>query len=274
MRSRWHAIGLSMITAVLPLLGWLSTVIVGLVCLRHGAAAGALVLMWTTLPIGVAFYYVGDPTAALWLVGTFVMALALRESLSWEIVLICAVIFAGLGAVIFEFTAQGLMATFVEFYMEYLRQVDAGLVITEEQAKTLLLSAYGVFQAYAMVVLLIIARWSQSALYNKGGFRQEFHQLRLSPIVSSSIVALILVCYTFSEVLGRWLPLLTVPLVFAAIGFIHWLVTNKELSKNWLGGFYASLIVLLQLVYPFLLSLAVMDSWFNIRNRIQTIQKD
>jgi len=32
--------------------------------------------------------------------------------------------------------------------------------------------------------------------------------------------------------------------------------------------------LLFQIVYPFLASFALMDSWFDIRNRIETIQKD
>ena len=120
----------------------------------------------------------------------------------------------------------------------------------------------------------MIARWCQSALYNPGGFGTEFHQLRLSPAVSGSIVLAMAVCYMFGDQLGRWLPLLTVPLVFASIGLVHWLIANRGLSKNWVAGFYGSLVLLFQIVYPFLASLALMDSWFDIRNRIETIQKD
>jgi hypothetical protein len=78
----------------------------------------------------------------------------------------------------------------------------------------------------------------------------------------------------FGDQLGRWLPLLTVPLVFASIGLVHWLIVNRGLSKTWVVGFYGSLALLFQIVYPFLASFALMDSLFDIRNRIETIQKD
>lgn len=263
-----------MLAAILPLMGWLTTVIVALVCLRLGASAGAMVLVWALLPVGVAMYYVGDPSPMIAMVGTFFMAVLLRQTLSWELVLIAAVFLAAVGAFIFEIGAAAILERFAAFYVEYLAQIDSSLVMAPEQAQTILLGFFALGQAFAMVVMLIIARWCQSALYNPEGFGKEFRALRLSPAVSSGLVAAMLVCYLFNEALGRWLPLLTVPLVFAAIGLTHWVVKTKEMSGNWLAGFYISMALLFQLIYPFLASVALMDSWFNIRNRIQTIQKD
>lgn len=274
MRSRTHAIGTSMVAAFLPLLGWLSTVVVALVCLRQGVAAGSLILLWTFLPIGIGLYVVGDPSPALALVGTFLMAAMLRQAMSWELVLIACVIFSAMGTIVFELTAAGILEKFVEYYLEYLGRVDASLAVSPQEAKNLLLGFFSMGQAFAMVVMLIIARWCQSALYNPGGFRKEFHQLRLSPVVSAVIVAGMLACYVFSDQLGRWLPLLTVPLILAALGLVHWVFASRNMSKSWVAALYAGLIMLFQLVYPFLASLALMDSWFNVRNRLQTIQKD
>ena len=274
MRGSAYATALSMVAAALPLLGWLSTVIVALVCLRTGIAAGSMILLWTMLPVGVAFYFVGDPSPMIALLGTGIMAMLLRQTRSWEWVLLASVVFAGVGALIFEFSAAGILDRFVQFYIDYLAQVDASVVVDPADARKLLMSFFALGQAYSMVIMLIIARWCQSALYNPGGFRTEFHQLRLAPAVSGSIVLAMAVCYMFSDQLGRWLPLLTVPLVFASIGLAHWLMASRELSKNWVAGFYGSLVLLFQIVYPFLASLALMDSWFDIRNRIKTIQKD
>ena len=125
-----------------------------------------------------------------------------------------------------------------------------------------------------MLLMLVIARWCQSALYNPQAFSKEFHGIRLSPAVSATMVGAMLVCFVFPEQLGRWLPILTVPLVFAALGLAHWWFAYKKISNNWVVGFYSALVLLSQLVYPFLASLALMDSWFDIRERIRTIQED
>ena len=98
MRGSAYATALSMVAAALPLLGWLSTVIVALVCLRTGIAAGSMILLWTMLPVGVAFYFVGDPTPMIALLGTGIMAMLLRQTRSWELVLLASVVFSGVGA--------------------------------------------------------------------------------------------------------------------------------------------------------------------------------
>ena len=267
-------IATSMIAAVVPFLGWLSTVIVTLVCLRQGAAAGGFVLLWTLLPVGVGLYLVGDPSPLIALLSTFVLATLLRQTMSWELVLLASVVLAALGTLIFELTASGVLERVAEYYVEYLSQVDASLTIDPAEAKTLLLGFFGMGQAYAMLILLIIARWCQSALYNPGGFQKEFHQLRLSPMSSAAVVAAMIICFMFDELLGQWLPLLTVPLIFAALGLVHWLIASRALSSRWVVALYTCLVLLFQLVYPFLASLALMDSWLNVRNRLQTSQKD
>lgn len=270
MRSRLHAIGASMVAGVLPLLGWLSLVIVALVCLRQGAMAGSLVLLWTLLPFGVQTYMVGDPTI-ISLVGVFVLAALLRTTLSWEIVLLAAVVYAAIGGLLFEFIG---LEKFLVVYTTYMEQLNLTIGLTESEWKTVVPASITLMVAYAMVLMLILARWCQSALYNPGEFRKEFHQIRLSPIPGGVLLAGLVACYSFEGVLGRWLPLLTVPLVIAALGVVHWMMDWRKLSTNWVTGFYIGLVFFGQLVYPFLISLGLMDSAVDLRKRLQTIQKD
>ena len=125
-----------MVAAALPLLGWLSTVIVALVCLRSGIAAGSLILLWTLLPVGVAFLFRWRSLANDSLVGTFIMAMLLRQTLSWELVLVASVVFSAAGALIFEFSAAAILDRFVQFYIDYLAQLDASVVIEPDQARS------------------------------------------------------------------------------------------------------------------------------------------
>ena len=274
MRGRAYAICMSMISAALPLMGWLSAVIVALVCLRTGVAAGFLVFLWTMLPVGFIFYISGDPSSIVALIGVFVMAVLLRQSLPWEFVLIASVIFSAFSALIFESIASGLIDRFVQFYIGYVSQVDASVSVDSHEAKKALIGLFATSQAIFMVAVLIVARWCQSALYNPGGFRKEFHYLRLSPLVSGSILLAIGLCFLLNESWGSWLPLLMVPLVFASLGLAHWWIQTKNLSTNWLVGLYGSLLLLFQIVCPFLASFALMDSWLDIRSRFETVQKD
>jgi hypothetical protein len=268
MRGRRYAIGASMVGASIPLLNWLSTAIVGLVVLRKGAAEGSIVLLWALLPLGIAVYFVGDPMPVIALVGTAIMAYILRVTLSWELAIAVAVIASAIGSLVFEYTAADLLVMLVEFYVELSKQNS--IEVSSEVARTAIVGIYARGQACGMCALLVLARWWQSQLYNPGGFQKEFHQIRLTPWFSTGVVVAMIFSFVFDDQLGRWLPLLTVPLVFSGIALVHWTFGFRKMSVNWVIAFYLLLIILSNLIYPILASLALMDSYLNLRQRIQT----
>ena len=270
MRSRAHAIGTSLVAGVLPLLGWLSLVIVALVYLRQGLMAGSMVLLWTMLPFGIQTYIVGDPTV-LSLVGIFLLAGLLRLTLSWEMVLMMAVFYSAIAGLLFELVA---LDKFLSVYSDYLEILEMPVALTATELRVVIANSVMILVAYGMIAMLLLARWCQAALYNPGGFKKEFHQIRLSPVAGAIILIALIACYSLDDLLGRWLPLLTVPLVIAALAFVHWLMASRQLSTRWIVGFYFTLLLFGQLVYPFLILLGLMDSALNLRNRLQPIQKD
>ena len=270
MRSRAHAIGISLVAGVLPLLGWLSLVIVALVCLRQGLMAGSMVLLWTMLPFGIQTYIVGDPTV-LSLVGVFLMAGLLRRTLSWEMVLMMAVFYSAIAGLLFELVA---LDKFLSVYSAYLEILEMPAALTATELRIVIANSVMILVAYGMIAMLLLARWCQAGLYNPGGFKKEFHQIRLSPVAGGITLIALIACYSLDDMLGRFLPVLTVPLVIAALGFVHWLMAFRELSTRWIVGFYFTLLLFGQLVYPLLICLGLTDSTLNLRNRLQPTQKD
>ncbi|MBQ62859.1 MAG: hypothetical protein CMQ19_12400 [Gammaproteobacteria bacterium] len=274
MRGRSHAVGATLVSTSLPLLNWLGTAIVSLVILRKGPLEGLMVLMWALIPLGIALYLVGDPSPVIAMLGTALLACVLRVTASWEVTLAIAVLVSGAGSLVFELSATEVLAAIVEWYLEYSRQLATELHQTGEptfgEAKSAIMGFFAMGQAYAMLAFLVLARWWQSELYNPGGFGKEFRQLRMSPLLSAVLVFMMLICFAFDEYLGRWIPLLTVPLIIPALAFIHWLIGSRKLSGNWVFGFYMLLAVMFQVVYPLLASLALMDSWFDLRTRFQS----
>ena len=63
-------------------------------------------------------------------------------------------------------------------------------------------------------------------------------------------------------------PLCSVPLVFAGIALVHGLVAAQRLGRFWLVGLYVTLVLFMQLVYPLLMVLAIVDSLFDFRGRV------
>jgi len=274
MRGRNYAIGVAVVSGSLPLLNWLCSAIVGLVILRKGLLEGLLVLLWALIPMGLAVYYFGDPSSVIALIGTAMLAYVLRVTVSWEVTFALAVVISVVGSLIFEQMGAEVLADIVEFYMGYVAQIAAELQTTDElsyeAAQTFIMGFFAMGQAYSMLLFLILARWLQSQLYNPGGFKKEFHQLRLSPLMSGILIALLLICFVFNEQLGRWIPVLFVPLVMMALSLVHWMMSYRKLTGPWVFGFYILLLLLFQVIYLLLASLALMDSWFNLRARIQS----
>jgi hypothetical protein len=59
-----------------------------------------------------------------------------------------------------------------------------------------------------------------------------------------------------------------VPLVFAAIALLHGLVAQGRLAKFWLVGLYITLLLFMQLIYPLLVVLAIVDGLIDFRGRL------
>ena len=270
MRSRAHAIGTSLLAGILPLLGWLSLVIVALVCLRQGVMAGSIVLLWTILPFSVQTYMFGDPNLFS-LFGIFCLAGLLRIKPSWEVVLMVAVVYSICAGLIFEWQ---VLEKFLAVYSVYFDRLQMPEAFTARELEMLVVNSVVMLVAFGMIAMLFLARWCQAALYNPGGFRKEFHQIRLSQTAGIIFLLALIISYVFDDLLGRWLPVLTLPLVIAALSLVHFLIAVKQLSTRWLVAFYLTLLLFGQLLFPLLIFLGLLDSALNLRTRLQPIQKD
>jgi len=120
---------------------------------------------------------------------------------------------------------------------------------------------------FAALPCLLLARWWQALLYNPGGFREEFHQLRLGPIVALACLVCGLFHYYQGQDSASWGTVFFLPLEVAGIGLVHWLVARRGLGSQWLVIFY----ILLLFVAPLrgvIAVLAVLDSVLNLRGRV------
>ncbi len=274
MRGRTQAIGVAVAGAVIPFLNWLSIAAVSLVVLRKGMAEGAQVMLWASLPLLMVFYLVQDITPLVFLFGTVTLAYILRTTVSWEFTLLAVVPIAVVGILLFQFTAGEVVEQFVEMYLEFLKDLQkqaangsAVVIPSAAAARQALFGYMAMGFAISMLAFLTLARWWQSVLYNPGGFQKEFHGLRLSTAVSTGLVVAMLVCVGIDG-MQRWMYVLMVPLMMVGLGFVHWFIAQRQLSVGWLVSFYF-IAILLQL-FPALAFIALMDSWFDLRNRFRS----
>ncbi|MCO8162727.1 hypothetical protein NJC38_11170 [Pseudomonas sp. 21LCFQ010] len=275
MRGRMQATFVVVGCAALPLLFWLSAAAGCLVLLRRGFSDAAGILAWALLP-ALAWWYFGEPRTAMVLVGSLGLAMVLRASESWARVLLASVAWGLMYAVILGAVFREPIELLSQEIQKHLPTMLAGLyeqMSVEERARLGSLIApvlNGLIAALLQIVsvlTLMLGRYWQALLYNPGGFGREFRAVRLSPIPMLVLVVAMLVGPNFGPHMAMLTPLCSVPLVFAGLALVHGLVAEKRLGKFWLVGMYVALLLVMQLIYPLLVVLAIVDSLIDFRGR-------
>lgn len=275
MRGPVQAGGVAAVTTAVPFLFWIGAAVVGLVILRLGFARGLSIGLWALLPALAWSFAGGDPTSLAVLLHVALMAHVLRSTFSWERALVAASSLALLTGMLLPTLFPGLLeqlvAAGVSFYEQYNAQVAQEMGADLEVAIRNLMNASlaGTFLACAIGVTML-ARYWQAALYNPGGFREEFHGFRLRPMTAGLLgAAIVLAPMTgLNPVLIAWVAGL--PLLIAAIALVHGVVGLKGKGGFWLVIFYGSLVLLGPTVMLLLLVMAFVDSWLDIRGRIKS----
>lgn len=274
MRGPLQAGGVAAVTTVVPLLFWVGAAVIGLVILRLGIRQGLSIGLWALMPALGWAVYGQDPTSLVVLLQVMLMASILRTSMAWEKALLSGAFLAILSGlmlpVMYPALLNDLVQTGVSFYEQYNAEVarslgsDLELIIRD----TMNASMAGTYFATAVGMTMLARAW-QAGLYNPGGFRKEFHALRLSP----AIAVVCAVTMVMGPVLGLNSMLLAwaagTPLFIAALGLVHGVVGRKQLSGNWLVMFYLALVLLGPSLMLLLLVLAFVDSWLDIRGRMK-----
>ncbi len=274
MRGPKQAMILAIVFACIPMLFWVSAAIISLVVLRRGAAEGLKLLAWAALP-GIAWAAMGQFSTIIGLTTTVTLALILRQTVSWQKTLLALLPAGALIALVLAQLAPQQITLISDLVMTFIRDYvqQAGQSTDDLVAGLRPLVEYGVigvvawFNLVSCILGLVLARSWQSHLYNQGGFREEFHRIRLPLTVAMGLLAFTLVGATFVPFLLVLVPAATLPLLVAGLSMIHGLVGMRQLGSFWLVGFYILLIFVTQLAYPVIVLTACLDSLFDFRAR-------
>lgn len=255
--------------SIIPLLFWVAAAIIGLVVLRRGVKAGLPVLAWGCLPTLILWAYQGDATALMVLIDVTLLAWLLRETMSWSWVLIVG----SFAAVISTLLQPLLMPDMLNAVTALIQRV-----LTSESVKVpekaiifhQAVVALSIIQVMIAIASLFLARKWQAGLYNPGGLRKEFHQLRM-PIAFSLVLGAMVLA---GESLGGSFLVLSqaaIPaLVLPGIALVHGVLAKKRIGIVGLIAFYLVGFFVLNVYFAnILITLSVIDSFVNIRERIQ-----
>jgi hypothetical protein len=235
------------------------------------------VLALGLLPALIWWLYSDDPRALLVLLGSASLALVLRASESWNRVLLVSIAMGVVFSVVLgmafgpqiEMLAQALIKVMPSLLGDVYQQMSV-----DEQARfaslitPILTGLIAALLQIVSVLSLIVGRYWQALLYNPGGFGREFRAVRIPLGPAMLLLAGMVVSPNLGVQMSMLVPLCSVPLVFAGLALIHGLVAQKRLAKFWLVGLYVTLLLFMQLIYPLLVVLAIVDSLIDFRGRL------
>ena len=274
MRGPKEAMGLAVVFACIPMFYWVSAAIIALVVLRRGTDAGLKILAWAVLP-GIAWAAMGQFATIIGLTATTVFALILRQTVSWPKTLLALLPVGALIALALAQLAPQQIALISDMVMNlfhgYLKSTETTMDDLPPRLKPLVeycvIGVLAWFNLVSCILGLVLARFWQAQLYNPGGFRKEFHRIRLPAIVAMGLLTFTIVGASFVPFLLVIVPVATLPLLVAGLALVHGLVGIKKMGSFWLVGLYALLIIVTQLAYPVIVLTACLDSVFDFRAR-------
>ncbi len=126
-----------------------------------------------------------------------------------------------------------------------------------------------------LVATLLLGRWWQAALYNPGGFGEEFRALAVPRWISpvGAFVALALLAARFTETKAGLAEdvLLVLVILFAVQGLavLHAGCAAKALGRGWMIGTYVLLGLVPHVVIPVLATTGIADMMVDFRRRIR-----
>lgn len=265
MHGRRQAIIVVVLTGLFPLVYCLSAAVVGLVNLRKNATEGLIILLWSLLPAAL-LWMAGDNTPMVLMLSITILAQTLKYFESWSKVAMMGTV---LGILI------QLSLVWQEAYVVQLTSIVEEIIFIQQsqgvivdysanELVSLLLGFYGAYHFATIIMCLILARWWQAVLYNPGGFKTEFHQLRLEPGFAILLTGFIFAALAGVPPLSNWLLIMLIPPLLGGLALMHYLVAFKKLGL--IGVIMVYFLALF--VSPMVIFLGLIDSIINFRKRI------
>lgn len=275
MRGRSQALLVVLIAASSLMFSWIGAAVLALVILRKGVESGAWLLLWALLPAGALLMVFGDSGPLMNLVGTAVLAVVLRSTVSLPVTMVAGAaigVATGLAMVTFGGDALNQMEVLLTEFLGNLEQQlgsgekDAVAVELHKPSALQIAGMLGLINAMGSSLCLLLARWWQAELYNPGGFGQEFKALLLPPAITLSLMVFAIGLFSSGMDYRTWAGIFVVPLTFAGLALVHARAALRGQGSGWLTGFYL-LWLFFDPVKLIVVFVAIADSWLNFRQR-------
>ena len=273
MRGRWQALGVAVLGSGSLLFGWVSAAAIALVTLRNGSAAGGWLTLWAILPAIIIAAISGDTGSVLLLLGTFSLAVILRESVSLSLAVMASVPLALLGGAALTLFNGVFLQELVATFNQALAQLEQELV--QGEAAERVFNAVSVPQVAALLATgnaviallsLLLGRYWQASLYNPGGFGEEFRALRLPVGAVLLMASMALILWWMGSDWRVWSAVVVLPLTLVGFSLLHAFAKRAGKGVTWLTLMYALWIVLDPVKWLWV-GCVVIDAFADVRGR-------
>lgn len=289
MRGRSQAALVAAVAAILSLLAppvlILGGAAVALVTLRRGGSEGLLAIILASLgtavlalPVFATLIPVAGIVFLFWL-PLWLLAITLRNSISLAWTLQVSAVLGGLMVASFYLLLDDPGSWWLGVLNEVFRPVlkEADLNIDEAALNELMTVLAPLMPGLmatnllaSLLFALLLGRWWQALLYNPGGFRNEFHQLRLGrqiAVIALSVIGLALIIDV--PLLINLALILGLIYALQGVALVHGMAGKADLAWGWLAGFYVLLIIALPQLVILLCLMGIVDAWVDLRARIK-----
>lgn len=278
MRGRSQALVFVIIALLTSPLIWpnsiLAAAVLGLVTLRAGTKNGVQLWFWGLLPALALLLMLGNFMPMLLITVVLVGALVLRQTVSWSYALMSLTATGLFASLVLEWVAQDSLNVYVELIEKLLADLKQQLADPEVQkalpdtiSTAFIAGMFGVVLNVCSFLALTLARYWQAGLYNPGGFRQEFHNLRLGRTWLVITLLLLALFFQLGNQYLTWVWIVLFPMLIAGVALFHAVAMHKKLGKHWYVIFYCVLL-LGDLPKLILVALALADSLWDIRSKL------
>jgi hypothetical protein len=201
------------------------------------------------------------------------LAMVLRTTVSLSAAILASVAVGVVTGLALLALGDQLLELLVAFFAEFLgnleqqlSQGDAEAVVLNRPTALQLAGMLGAISAVSSAMCLLLARYWQAALYNPGGFGEDFRVLYLTPTAAAALVLPALAVFALGSEYQTWVMILMVPPTFAGLALVHARAKRRGQGTGWLTGFYLAWLIL-DPVKLVVVGAAIADSWIGFRQR-------
>lgn len=283
-------VGTGVLAMMMPPLSILSGSAVALTTLRAGMRSGAVVMLGSTAFVAVLTWLsLGNVLPALVFLGMLWLPLwalgwVLRETRSLALTTITAGVLGIIG-IIATYLILGDVTSWWKEVLTALFEpaMEAGGPLADpELVEKVLADLSKIMTGVAaagftlnMIMCLYLARGWQAQLFNPGGFRSEFHELRFGyKAAVVSLVVIVLAMLPMGGISNIATEIMMVVLglyVIQGLAMIHAIVAIRKMHVAWLIGVYMVTFFILPQLIAVVALLGLADTWLDFRQRVSTL---